>query len=104
MKESEGHLRPSGVFLFYKFQNKRKEGVAFFLFQRLPEKIRQANRKNEKNAKKVLFASFFRARSCSSLGKEQANISIPELPLRYTDVGLRPFVYNVVGGSDSKSP
>ena len=102
MNESEGPLRPAGVFLF---QNpKRKEGVAFLLFQRLPEKIRQANRKNEKIAKKVLIASFFRARSSSSLGKEQANISIPELPLRYIDVGLRPFVYNVVGGSDSKSP
>ena len=81
MKESEGHLRPSGVFLFQK--PKRKEGVAFLL---------QANRRDEKNAKKVLFASFFRARSCSSLGKKQANISIPELPLRYTDVGLRPWV------------
>ena len=36
MKENEKHLRPSGVFLF---QNpKRKEGVAVFLFLKLPEK------------------------------------------------------------------
>ena len=54
-----------------------------------------------KNAEKVLFLFSVRV---SVLLHPYTWVAPGPRQLRYTDVGLRPWVHNVVGGSDSKSP
>ena len=74
-------------FLFFQIRKAKKALLFFF---------NKASRKNVKNAKKVLFASFFRARF-SSFASVYLSCFGDRSPrqLRYTDVGLRPWVYNV---------
>ena len=81
MKENEKHLRPSGVLLF---QNpKRKEGVAVFLFLKLPEKKKSDKQivKMRRMLRKCCLLLFSARVSVRPWVKKQVNINMLELPL-----------------------